>query len=334
MILVTGGTGLLGSHLLFYLSKSGESIKAIYRSKEKKNKVREVFSFYTDDVDFLFDRIEWVRGDILDVVFFDSALKGITKVYHLAAIVAFDRSTEKWMNKVNVEGTANVVNLCLANNVQKLCHVSSVATISKPVSNTEANESDFWNPDAVNSGYAISKNGAEMEVWRGVEEGLNAVIVNPSIIIGPGFWESSSGKLFSTVEKGMKFYTNGGSGFVGVDDVAKVMVKLMESDVVSERFIINSENLPFRDVFSRIALSLNLKPPKIEAKKWMLSFAWRLDVIKSSLFGAEQRLNKDSARSAINVSKYSNKKAVDELGVSFTPIDRVIMETAKIFRSK
>ena len=331
MILVTGGTGLLGSHLLYQLLQTEKTIRVLYRNDDKLKKVKSVFSYYSDNSDMLFDRIEWVKGDILNLPSLDIAFKNITTVYHSAAMVAFDRGSDKLMNEVNIEGTANIVNLCLSNNVQKLCHVSSIASISKPIDGSEATEEDYWNPDALNSGYAISKNGGEMEVWRGIEEGLNAIIVNPSIIIGPGFWDNSSGKLFTTVNNGIKFYTDGGTGFVGVNDVSKAMIQLMKSDIVNERFILNSENLKYKKVFSTIALSLGLKPPTIKTKKWMLSLAWRLDVLKVVLFGAKQRLNKDSARSARTTSKFSNEKIKKAVEFSFKPIDEIIENTSKLF---
>ena len=336
MILVTGGTGLLGSHLLYHLLQTDNknSIKALYRNENNLSKVKTVFSYYSDDYENLFNRIEWVKGDILNIPSLIDAFENVTKVYHVAGMVAFDRRSEKLMNKINIEGTANVVNISLSNNIQKLCHVSSIATISKPLDGSEATEEDYWNPDAPNSGYAISKNGAEMEVWRGVEEGLNAVIVNPSIIIGPGFWNNSSGKLFTTVKNGVKFYTDGGSGFVGVNDVAKIMIELMNSENINKRYILNSENLPYKKVFSEIALNLNVKAPSIKASPWMLSLAWKFDSLKAILLGAEQRLNKDSAKSATTTSKFSNNKIRTEINCNFQPIDEVIKEVSKIFISE
>jgi len=331
MILVTGSTGLLGSHLLYHLVQTEQRVKALFRDEKKRDSVKKIFSYYSDKYNELFDKIIWVKGDVNDIPSLDVAFEGVSKIYHSAAIVAFDRGSENLMNKVNIEGTANVVNLCLSNNIEKLCHVSSIATISKPIGRAESSEEDYWNPDAKNSGYGIFKNGSEMEVWRGIEEGLSAVIVNPSIIIGPGFWSASSGKLFSTVSNGMKFYTRGGSGFVGVNDVAKTMILLMNSDVENERFIVNSENLPYRKVFSEIAENLNLKAPSIEAKKWMLSLAWRIDELKSALFGFTQRLNEDSARSAMSKREFSNTKIVQQLNYSFQPIESVIADVAKIF---
>jgi len=333
MILVTGGTGLLGSHLLYHLSKTEDDIKALYRDKDKLELVKTVFSYYSDNYNSLFNKIEWVKGDILDIPFLEDVFNNISIVYHVAAIVDFDRRNEKQMNRVNIEGTANIVNLCLANNIDKLCHVSSIATLSKPLDKSEATEEDYWNPDAVNSGYGISKNGAEMEVWRGVEEGLSVIIVNSSIIIGPGFWNTSSGKLFTTVKNGMRFFTSGSSGFVGVNDVANAMIMLMKSDVKNERFIINSENITYKEVFTLIANNLNVTPPTMHAKGWMLSIAWRLDVLKSMLLGTKQKLNKDSARSAVSKNSYSNSRITATLQMSFTPIEDVIKLSASLFKT-
>ena len=331
MILVTGGTGLLGSHLLFRLLQENKDVRAIYRSEEKLEKVKSIFSFYSDNPNDTFNRIDWVKGDILDIPFLENTFRGVTKVYHSAAIVSFDRASERHMKKVNIEGTANIVNLCLSFNIDKLCHVSSISTLSKPADGSIATEEDYWNPDAENSGYAISKNGAEMEVWRGIEEGLDAVIVNPSIIIGAGFWNTSSGKLFKNVQNGMRFYTDGASGFVGVNDVVKAMILLMNSNIKNERFILNAENITYKEVFSTIATNLGKKVPSIKARKWMLSLTWRLDVLKAFLFGTEQRLNKDSARSALTTSTYSNDKIKQSLDFSFEPIEKVIKDVSECF---
>ena len=333
MILVTGGTGLLGSHLLFHLLKSNDRIRAIYREEKSLIRVREVFSYYCSNSEELFNKIDWVKADILDIPSLNSAFENILYVYHSAAMVSFDSRKDEKMKDVNIIGTANIVNLCLAHNVEKLCHVSSISTLSTPIDRSTISENDYWNPEVRNSGYAISKNGAEMEVWRGVEEGLNAVIVNPSIIIGPGFWETSSGKFFSMIRKGMKFYTGGSSGFVGVDDVSIFMIKLMNSGLSGNRYILNSENLSYKDLFKEIASNLGVKPPSIKAKKWMLYSIWILDTIKSKIFRTEQRLNKDSLLSSLNDKSYSNNKICEALEVSFKPMSIVIKETSIKFSS-
>jgi|LGVF01.1.fsa_nt_gb nucleoside-diphosphate-sugar epimerase len=334
MILVTGATGLLGSHLLFHLLQTENRVKALYRSERSLQSVKKVFSYYYDNPTDLYNKIDWVKADILDIPSLENAFIGVSKVYHSAAVVAFDRKTERLMNKVNVEGTANIVNLCNSFSVDKLCHVSSISTLAKTIDGSKITEEDFWNPDAQNSGYGISKNGAEMEVWRGIEEGLNAIIVNPSIILGPGYWDTSSGKIFASVKNGMRFYTNGKTGFVGVNDVAKTMIALMQSDLINERYIINSENSTYKTVFSTIAESMNLKAPSVEAKKWMLDIGWRVDGLFNLLFGTKPKLSKDSARSATNISTFSNEKIKNHLNTSFTSIDEVINDVSKIYLSE
>ena len=331
MILITGATGLLGSHLLYHISKIETKVRAIYRDKDKIELVKKVFSYYSNEPNNLLDKIEWVKSDVLDIPSLENAFRGIEKVYHCAGMVAFDRASETAMNKINIEGTANIVNICNSFSIKKLCHVSSIATLGKNIYGKEINEENYWNPNDDNSGYAISKNGGEMEVWRGIEEGLNAVIVNPSIIIGPGYWETSSGKLFSTIKNGLKYYTRGQSGFVGVNDVAEVMILLMNSDIKSNRFIVNSENLSYKNVFTTIAKRLNTKPPTIEIKKWILAIAWRIDKAKSLILGTKQNLSKDSARSALSIKSFNNEKIKSELKYNFRNINDVVTQTSKIY---
>ncbi|NNK86978.1 MAG: NAD-dependent epimerase/dehydratase family protein, partial [Flavobacteriaceae bacterium] len=206
MILVTGGTGLVGSHILFNLCKKHSRIRAIYRSESKIDKVRHVFSYYTDDT-YLFDRIEWIACDLIDLPRLRSVFGGISEVYHCAALVSIDPADYQRLRKSNIEGTANIVNLCLEFKVTKLGYLSSVAALGGKDLDKPVTEESAWNPDGDHHVYAITKYGAELEVWRGIQEGLRAVIVNPGIIIGPGFWKSSSGALFTRVSRGMKYYT-------------------------------------------------------------------------------------------------------------------------------
>ena len=335
MILITGATGLIGSHLLYSLLVDGEKVRAMYRNEEKKEHIKQIFSYYTDanTSEKYYNNIDWVKGDILDIPFLERVIIGIDKVYHTAAIVSFEKSKEKDMIKTNIEGTANIVNICATNNSTRLCHVSSIATLGKSINNSYITETSYWNADYKNSGYAISKNGSEIEVWRGIEEGLNAVIVNPSIIIGPGFWKTGSGKLFSTVKNGIRFYTNGGTGFVGIDDVVKTMIYLMNSEIKKEKYIISSENLKYRDVFNLIADNLKVKRPKTKAGKLLLSIAWRVDYIKNLVFNSDIRITRDSAKSAIHTSKFSNDKIEKEMNFKHQPIKYVIEKTSAFYNA-
>ncbi len=331
MILVTGGTGLVGSHLLFQLTQKGSKVRAIYRSENKIEKVKHVFSYYTENVDLLFSKIEWVEANINDIPSLDSAFTNITKVYHCAAFISFDTNDYYALRKINIEGTANIVNYCLSNNIEKLCYVSSIATIGDSDKNEPINENSDWNPEAEHSVYAITKYGAEMEVWRGTQEGLNAVVVNPGIIIGPGFWRSGSGSLIKLVHKGMSYYTNGVVGFVDVKDVISIMLKLMENDFKNERYILISENLSYKDFFVKIATRLQVKPPKKLASKLLLNIAWRVDWLRSALTKKGRRLTKNAAKSITTISNYSNQKIVVDLNYTFKSMDASIDESSRLF---
>ncbi len=253
MILVTGGTGLVGSHLLLELALTNTEVRAIYRTESKLDNVKKVFSYYTPNPQTIFDKIEWIKADILDIPALEIAIEGIDYVYHAAALISFDPNDFDRLKKVNIEGTANIVNLCLSHQVRKLCYVSTIGTIGRSLTNKEATEDSEWTDQNTNV-YARTKYAAEMEVWRGSQEKLEVVIVNPGVIVGPGFWETGSGKLFKTANKEYNYYPPGGTGFVTVSDVVNTMIGLMTSNIVGERFILVSKNLSFKDILTRITL--------------------------------------------------------------------------------
>ena len=259
MILVTGGTGLVGSHLLYKLLQGKAKVRAIYRREKTLETVKRVFSFYSKSPNKLFDSIEWIQADITDIPSLEHALKDIIYVYHCAAFVSFEPDKYYQLRKINIEGTANVVNLCLDQKIKKLCYVSSVAALGNSTNNKKIDEETYWNPEEENSVYGITKYGAEMEVWRGIQEGLQAVIVNPTVIIGPGIWSHGSGYLIKKVYTGMSYYTKGSIGLVDIHDVVNIMTELMSSNISNERFILISENWSYKEFFNYIAKNLNLK---------------------------------------------------------------------------
>lgn len=330
MILVTGGTGLVGAHLLYQLSLTETKIKAIYRSKNKIDKTRHVFSYFTQDVDALFNKIEWIEADILDVPKLEGAFQDITKVYHSAAMISFDPNDYHKLRKTNIEGTANIVNMCLAHQIEKLCYVSSVATLGKDESGIITEMTD-WDPNKDNSVYAITKYGAEMEVWRGTQEGLNAVIVNPGIILGGGFWKLGSGALFRKIHKGMSYYTTGLLAYVDVNDVVNGMVKLMHSDITNERYIMVADNWSFKDFSVMVADKLNVNPPKKEAKEWQLQLAWRLDWLNYFFKRKYRKFTKQMASSVLDDSAFSSEKLKSALNFEFIPIKDSIARTCDLY---
>lgn len=332
MILVTGGTGLVGAHLLYHLLLENDGVRAIHRKNSNLNTVKKVFSYYTKDVDKVFKRIEWFETDITDIVSLEMAFENVKEVYHAAALVSFDPKDYVEMRKINIEGTSNIVNLCIDHKIKRLCFASSIATIEKSVNNAIIDEDCEWNSEVNNYGYAITKYGAELEVWRASQEGVDVVIVNPGVILGAGFWHQGTGSLFSKVKNGLKFYTEGITGFVSVNDVVKAMIQLMQSDIKNERFILISENCSFKDVFCQMAEGFSLKKPTIKVTKFMSSVGWRLDKIRSVLTGQPPILTKQTSKSIHNKHYYSSEKIKNELNFDFEPVSKTIKRVCNLYK--
>jgi len=323
MILITGGTGLIGSHLLFELMKTETSVRAIYRDKSRIDAVKTLFDYYSKGEKHQFDLIEWVKGDVLDFVSLEDAFVGVTHVYHCAALVSFVKKDFKKLIKINREGTSNILQFSLDNKIQKFVHISSTAAIGG-TENTLTTEATKWGPTNKTSGYAVSKYLSEKEVWRASEEGLDVVIINPCVIIGAGNWDESSLTIFRTVKRGIKFYTSGQNAFVDARDVSSSMVKLMNSDIRSERFLCIAENVPFKRLFELIAKALNKKAPSISSPKWLMGVTWRLVGFVSFFLGRKPVLTRESAISAYSTMNYSNEKIKEKLGIEFISVKDAI----------
>jgi nucleoside-diphosphate-sugar epimerase len=325
MILVTGGTGLVGAHLLLHLIENGEKVRAIYRKKSNIQKTKSLFQHY--DKLAMFDAIEWTHADILDIPSLEHAFININQVYHCAAFISFNPREEEILRKTNIEGTANIVNFCIAKGVQKLCHVSSIAALGDLASHENIiTEETEWNPEKYHNDYAISKYGAEMEVWRGQQEGLNVIIVNPGVIIGSGFEDQGSGQLIKKIANGLKFYTTGNTGFIAIDDVVSSMYKLMQSPVCNERFILISQNIVFKDIFETIADTLKVKRPSIEAKPYIIGILWKLNWILNLFRPKSTHFPKETLRSFLNKKEFSNTKIKTTINTPFTDVHQYIKE--------
>jgi nucleoside-diphosphate-sugar epimerase len=332
-VLVTGGTGLVGSHLLYELCRRGHRVRAIRREGSHVELVSRLFSWYSPEQgEELFRRIEWVAADVLDLLGLKEALDGMEYVYHCAAMVSFLPEDRKAMMKVNVDGTANLVNLALQTGVKKLCHCSSVAAIGKPDRGNHIDETLVWKTSSTNSWYAISKYGAEREVWRASEEGLPVVIVNPTVVIGPGDPGRSSAQLYQSVKNGLKFYTSGVTGFVDARDVAEAMVRLMESDIEAERYILSSENLMYRTLFEYFAKFSGARPPRLRAGRFLSEMAWRLEKVRSMMTGQKPLITRETARNANNRRYFNNRKITAALDFRFRSIEEAAENTSRFFR--
>ena len=330
MVLVTGGTGLVGSHLLLRLVNDNIEVRALYRTNEKLEQVKKIFDYYSSNANILFEKIDWIKADILDIPSLELAFREVTHVYHCAAYISFNPSDFKLLERINREGTANVVNMCIAVGVEKLCHVSTIGTIGKPHSNDKATEETEWSRQHANP-YAITKHLAEMEVWRGAQEQLQIVIVNPGVILGPGFWENGSGTFFKTASKGYPFYPPGGSGFITIADVTRSMVDLMNSKITGERFILIAKNLSYKEILSQITSTMGKKAPSKELKNWQLQLGKYGDQIRNIFTGKTRSLTNSTIYGLQHPTIFDNSKAINALKFEFEPLEEMIKFSAKLF---
>ncbi len=331
MVLVTGGTGLLGSHLLLTLMRNNEVVRATYRTESSLRETRSLFEYYSKDGQALFEKIDWVKANITDIPALESAFEGITRVYHAAAMISFNPAAWEALKKTNVEGTANIVNLSLAHGVEKLCYASSIAAVGKGVQHGSVTEENEW-AETESSVYALSKHLAEMEVWRGSQEGLDVVLVNPGVILGAGNWNQGSLRFFKNTARGMKRYFPGGTGFVDVMDVVHCMYQLMKSDVRNERFITVGGNLTYEEFLGSLSEAFGMPRPSKQIPLWILELGWRLDWFSHYFLRTKRRLTRDTVNSLNNPRQYSSQKIKDTLGFEFTDPRESIHRYCEYFR--
>lgn len=311
LVFITGATGLVGLHLTEELVARGKRIRALYRSSIPATDWAE--------------KAEWIQGDILDVVLLEEAMQNVQQVYHCAAVVSFQKKEKKQLFQTNVEGTANVVNAAINANVKKLLFVSSVSALGRMRKNSMVNETMNWSEETSNSEYGKTKYLAEMEVWRGAGEGLQTVIVNPSIILGPGDWNKGSSAIFKTIYNQFPWYTDGVSGFVDIQDVVKAMILLMENNVDKQRFILNAENISYKVLFDEIAANFKTKAPYKKVSPFMAEAVWRLEALKGKLSGKDPLLTKETARTAQAKVYFDNSKLLKLFpGFQYNPIQESI----------
>src|SRR5258705_1492103 len=327
MILVTGATGLLGANLLAKLAQSGKQVKAIRRASSNMELAEKTLKRNKLSL----SDITWVEADVTDYFSLVEAMKEVEQVYHGAAVVSFNPDAVSYMMQVNIAGTANVVNAALECGVKKLCHASSTAALGRTEESKVMDEESHWQNSKYNSAYAISKYGAEREVWRGMEEGLDAVIVNPSVIIGPGDWKTDSSRIIGQVWKGLRFYPQGGNAFADVRDVTDVMIKLMEGAYSRQRYLVFSENKSYREIFNTAADAFRKRRPSLPINKLMSAAAWRAEWLRSKITGSSPVVTKEMLRSSSRNFMYSNNKIKAELKHDFIPVVQTIRKTCKVF---
>lgn len=320
-IFVTGGTGFIGSYLLRYLVKQGfKNIRALKRPSSPMNLVEDIS-----------DQIEWVEGEIMNLPLLEEVMAGMQQVYHCAGMISFSRRERDRMFKINEEGTANLVNLLLDFGVEKMVHVSSIAALGRVKNGDTISETSKWQNSKLNSNYAISKYLAEMQVWRGIEEGLNAVIVNPSLVLGSGFWGQGTCEIFPTIKKGLSFFPAGATGVVDVRDVARYMIELMNSKVQRERIILSAESISYRSFFEKISKEMELNAPKFRVSAFLNGIAWRGEWLRSFFTGKEPIINRETATLTGHSFFYDSRKSLKYFDFKYTPLEQTIEETVRQF---
>ena len=329
MILVTGGTGLVGAHLLLKLAQENNQLRATFRPSSNLDRLKNFFLKHHQEGEVLYDRINWIQADLNDIPNLEKAFQGVEQVYHSAAMISFDPRDFYELKRVNARGTANIVNLCIAYKVQKLCYVSSIAALSRSKGEQDITEESEW--QGASNVYGLSKYLAEMEVWRGSQEGVPVVIVNPGIIIGSGFWDQGSGVLFKAAAKSPKYYPPGGTGVVAINDVVTIMMALMNSGIQGERYILVAENLSYKTLMGYLAEGFKNKKPEKRIKYWQLELFWRLDWLRVMLGGKRRKLSRDGARSMRSQAFYSNAKIKDALAYKFEDLPEVITQCCEAY---
>ncbi len=319
-ILVTGAAGLVGSEVTKQLLVDGYCVTALYHSTP---------------LTISHPNLSIKQCDILDTTSLEDVMQDVTHVYHCAAIISFEPKDKNKLFKINIEGTENVVNACINANIQKLIHVSSVSALGRIRNGEIVTEHMNWTEETSNSNYGKSKYLGELEVWRGIGEGLQAAIVNPSTILGGDNWNSGSTALFKSAYNEFKYYTEGINGFVDVRDVARAMILLMNSKISSQRFILNSENLSYKEIFFTMAKCFEKKPPQKNVSPFLAEIVWRLEAIKSATTGKKQLLTKETARTSMASVKFDNSKILQAFPTfQFIPIADTINWTCKNLKEK
>ncbi|MCX6270164.1 MAG: NAD-dependent epimerase/dehydratase family protein [Bacteroidetes bacterium] len=332
MIFLTGATGFVGSYLLLELLQSGKRVRTLRRSNSKTGQVDRVFNTFSSRADELLSRVEWVEGDILDVYPLQEVMDGIEEVVHCAGMVSFHPEHKHSLMETNVEGTANLVNISLLKGIRRFVYVSSIAALGRGGEEALLDENTVWKHSRLNSRYAVSKYGGEREVWRGKEEGLPVIVVNPAIILGYGDPAQSSTRMFENVKKGLSFYPCGTNGFVDVRDVSRAVSLLINSDIRGERFILSAVDITYKELFRMIASEINKKPPSTKAGPWMAGSAWRWEWLKSRLTGVKPLLTRETAITSAQDYHYDGSKITRMIPFTYTPIEETIRNTGELIK--
>ena len=331
MNLVTGSTGIVGIHIMIELLRRGEEVRAMCRKNSDRETVTKVFDFYGEAE--LLKKIEWVEADILNRDDVDAAAKNVDVIYHSAAMVSFCKRDHATMWATNVDGTATLVEAAIRNGVSAMCHVSSIGALGKGINGAIVTEDMPWQTDDNHSVYSQSKFRQEMEVWRGPENGLNVVVVNPGVVLGPGRIDRSSGQIVKTIRRGTAYYTDGATGYVDARDLAHAMIELTENKHFGQRFIVVADNCEARHIQTLFANALGVRPPHKHASHKMLELAALAAKTASFFTRKRPALTFESVRAIGGHQKYSSEKLKSTINLNFRTIEDSIQNMTAYFKT-
>ncbi|MFM1773146.1 MAG: hypothetical protein RLZZ71_2288 [Bacteroidota bacterium] len=329
MNFVTGATGLVGSHLVLRLVEEGMPVTALFRNEKGKSEVQNLFQFYGKEN--LFSQVEWVKGDVEDADDMYELTEGIDIVFHCAAIVSYHKKEASRMLEVNINGTKNVVNACIENDVKQLIHISSISALGDSKGEI-IDEETPRNFNDYHSNYSKSKYLSEQEVWRGIQEGLNATILNPGVVFGPNACERSSGTMIARIDKGLPALPAGGSGIVSVLDVVEVMVRAAKQTPTNERYILCAENVRMSELFTKIANALNVKIGKSIAKKWQIVLVYYMEALIELFTGKRASITREIIRNYDEVKRFDGSKATRVFGFQYRNTFGSIEDTVRFYK--
>lgn len=318
MILVTGANGFLGSFICKALADSGKNVKALVRNNSD-----------TSLLEGASDKVQIVHGDILDMNSMEEHFEGLKILIHAAAIVSFHRSDYDQMSEVNIEGTKNMVNLSLKYKVDFFLHISSVAAIGRKEQKAVVSEKNKWEESKWNSHYGESKYLAELEVWRGIQEGLSGIVLNPSVVLGPGNWDISSSRLFKYAWQENKYYSEGLMNYVDVRDVTSIIMRFLEKQPSDERYIISAGDITYKDFFEIVARRFNKKPPYRQANKRLLRLGLIIEWVKSMFSSNRPLITTETINLSGSEISFDNSKIKKELNFNFTPLEQTVNWTCE-----
>lgn len=331
MIFVSGATGLVGSHLLFELCQTKTKIRATYRDKSRMENVKHVFRYYSDDADMFFEKIEWIPLNLFELEDVIKATKDCSQIYHCAAIVSFNPAKKEETIRLNEQMTKNMIEAALFHSIFDFCHISSIATLGRIPNNGYIDETSKYDKSESHSAYSIGKHKAELLVLDAQNRGLKPLIVKPSVIIGPGWWKEGSGKFYSVINSGLPFYTHGRTGFVDVRDVAKAMVMLMDANIRNTNFLISAQNMSYQDLFTKIALSIQKKPPRIKISAFVSKIVWPFAEFFAAITRKEPVMNRYTAKSSQSKNEFSGEKLTKTIDFKYRNMDLSISEFGNFF---